>query len=99
MVRFPDASQGLRQLILELPMPGAPPRLSRRGAVLGLALLEASLSLNHIRRLTERLDLVEPRNVRRRTEIDLSLSMLGQAQRTALSSFGVAVDGRAGRAP
>jgi hypothetical protein len=68
-------------------VPGAPPSLSRDGAVVGLAFLDAALRLNHVRRLTERLSLLEHRIARRTTEVDVSLSMLNRGQNTAAALF------------
>ncbi|HEX5404498.1 MAG TPA: hypothetical protein VFX16_19600 [Pseudonocardiaceae bacterium] len=77
----------MRQAIAETPLLGAPPRLSRRGASAGLALLETALTLGHVRRLTERLQVAEYRNSRRVTEIDVSLELLDRGQRQALSTL------------
>lgn len=82
-----DSSGSLRQVIAETPLLGAPPRLSRRGAAAGLALLETALTLGHVRRLTERLQIAEYRNSRRVTEIDVSLELLDRGQRQALGTL------------
>lgn len=82
-----DGISCLREAISTVPVPGAPPRLSRDGAVVGLAFLDAALRLNHVRRLTERLSLVEHRNARRTTELDISLSMLDRGQSAAAKLF------------
>jgi len=73
----------LRHAIETVPIPGAPPRLSRQGAAVGLALLDTSLRLNHVRRLTERLTVVEHGAARRATEVDVSLRLLDEGQREA----------------
>lgn len=78
-----DGISCLREAIATVPVPGAPPRLSRDGAVVGLAFLDVALRLNHVRRLTERLSLVQHRVVRRTTEIDVSLNMLDKGQTAA----------------
>lgn len=75
--------QSLRHAIATLPMPGAPPRLTHQGAAVGLALLDTSLRLNHVRRLTERLTVVEHGSARRTTEIDVGLRLLDEGQREA----------------
>ena len=75
----------LRHTIETVPVPGAPPRLSRSGAAVGLALLDTALRLNHVRRLTERLKVVEHGTARRTTEIDISLPLLDEGQRYAMS--------------
>ncbi len=73
----------LREAIMTVPIPGAPPRLSKDGAAVGLAFLDIALRQNHIRRLTERLTLIEHRTARCTTEVDVSLGMLDQSQREA----------------
>jgi hypothetical protein len=73
----------LREAIETVPIPGAPPRLSKDGAAVGLAFLDIALRQNHIRRLTERLLLIEHRTARCTTEVDISLGMLDQEQRDA----------------
>lgn len=82
-----DGIECLREAISTVPVPGAPPRLSRDGAAVGLAFLDAALRLNHVRRLTERLSLIEHRIARRTTEVDVSLSMLDRGQGAATTLF------------
>ena len=82
-----DGLSCLREAISIVPVPGAPPRLSRDGAVVGLAFLDGALRLNHVRRLTERLALVEHRIAHRTTEIDISLNMLDRGQSSAVKLF------------
>jgi hypothetical protein len=82
-----DGISCLREAISTVPVPGAPPRLSRDGAVAGLAFLDAALRLNHVRRLTERLSVVEHRIARRTTEVDISLNMLDRGQTAAAKLF------------
>ncbi|HVW42903.1 MAG TPA: hypothetical protein VHC18_16280 [Amycolatopsis sp.] len=77
----------LRHAIETIPIPGAPPRLSRQGAAVGLGLLDTSLRLNHVRRLTERLTVVEHGTARRTTEVDLSLKLLDEGQRQAAAEL------------
>ncbi|GLY65644.1 hypothetical protein [Amycolatopsis taiwanensis] len=77
----------LRHAIETIPIPGAPPRLSQQGAAVGLALLDTSLRLNHVRRLTERLTVVEHGTARRTTEIDVSLRLLDEGQRQATAAL------------
>ncbi|GAB2982385.1 hypothetical protein LWP59_16745 [Amycolatopsis acidiphila] len=77
----------LRQVIEVCPIPGAPPRLFRRGSTAGLAFLEAALRLGHVRRLTEKLDISEYRNTKRTTEVDVSLQFLNSGQRQALETL------------
>ncbi|MFD2420579.1 hypothetical protein [Amycolatopsis pigmentata] len=80
--------ESLRHAIETVPIPGAPPRLSRQGAAVGLALLDTSLRLNHVRRLTERLTVVEHGTARRTTEVDVSLRLLDEGQRQATAALG-----------
>ena len=82
-----DGIKCLREAISNVPVPGAPPRLSHDGAVVGLAFLDIALRLNHVRRLSERLSLVEHRIARRTTEIDISLNMLDSGQSAAAKIF------------
>ena len=56
-----DGMESLKEAILTVPIPGAPPRLSTDGAAVGLAFLDTVIRQNHVRRLTERLTLVEHR--------------------------------------
>src|SRR3954452_25337416 len=79
--------ESLRHAIETIPIPGAPPRLSREGAAVGLALLDTSLRLNHVRRLTERLTVVEHGTARRSTEVDVSLKLLDEGQRQATAQL------------
>src|SRR5262245_56594671 len=78
-----DGMDSLKQAIWTVPMPGAPPRLSKDGAAVGLAFLDAALRQNHVRRLTERLTMSEHRTARCTTEVDISLGMLDDEQRAA----------------
>lgn len=84
----------LRNAILSLPVPGAPPRLSMDSAAIGLGFLDAALRLNHVRRLTERLSLVRHRDARRRVEVDVSLPMLSDIQREASQLFQRSISNR-----
>jgi hypothetical protein len=77
----------LRHAIETIPIPGAPPRLSHQGAAVGLALLDTSLRLNHVRRLTERLTVVDHGTARRTTEVDVSLKLLDEGQRQATAQL------------
>jgi hypothetical protein len=82
-----DGMDSLRHAIRTVPIPGAPPRLSHSGAAIGLALLDTSLRLNHVRRLTERLTVVEHGTARRATEVDVSLKLLDDGQREAATNL------------
>ncbi|MET8837212.1 hypothetical protein ABZV78_25305 [Micromonospora sp. NPDC004540] len=77
----------LKQAIRTVPVPGAPPPLSREAAAVGLAFLDMALRQNHIRRLTERLSLVEHGLASRTTEVDVRLSLLNHGQREASQLF------------
>ncbi|WP_246257587.1 hypothetical protein [Amycolatopsis anabasis] len=79
--------ESLRHAVATVPIPGAPPRLSHNGAAVGLALLDASLRLNHVRRLTERLTMAEHGAARRTTEVDVSLRLLDEGQREATTDL------------
>lgn len=76
-----------QEAIRTVPVPGAPPAMSREGAAVGLAFLDMALRQNHIRRLTERLHLVEHCSAVRTTEVDIRLSLLDQRQRDATQLF------------
>lgn len=78
-----DGRTALAHAIVSIPVPGAPPPLRDDGAAIGLAFLDTALRLNHVRRLTERLTVVDHRVARRVTEIDVSLRMLDTGQRRA----------------
>jgi hypothetical protein len=78
-----DGITSLREAVTTVPIPGAPPRLSKDGASVGLAFLDVALRQNHVRRLTERLSLIEHRAARCTTEVDISLGLLDEAQRDA----------------
>lgn len=79
--------ESLRHAIATIPIPGAPPRLSHQGAAVGLALLDTALRLNHVRRLTERLTVVEHGSARRITEVDVGLKLLDESQRQATAQL------------
>jgi hypothetical protein len=77
----------LKEAIASLPVPGAPARLSADGAAVGLSFLDTSLRLNHVRRLTERLTVIEHHAARRVTEVDVSLRFLDEGQMRAAELF------------
>lgn len=82
-----DGTAVLRDAILTLPIPAAPPRLSRDGAEVGLGILDAALRLSHVRRVTERLDISEHRIAKRTTELDISINLLTDTQLAAAQSI------------
>lgn len=82
-----DGITSLKEAIRTVPIPGSPPPGSREGAAVGLAFLDMALRQNHIRRLTERLTLVEHRAATRTTEVDIRLSLLDNNQRESSRLF------------
>jgi hypothetical protein len=78
-----DGYEALREAVRTMPVPGAPPRTSISGAAVGLSFLDTVLRLNHVRRLTDRLTVVEHASARRTTEVDIDLGMLDENQREA----------------
>ncbi|WP_157574969.1 hypothetical protein [Jiangella muralis] len=83
----PDATTALRHAITQVPVPGAPPPSALDEAEVGLSFLDLALEQNHVRRITERLALVEHLAPECTTEIDVSLGLLDQEQRIACESF------------
>lgn len=81
-----DPATSLRTAINETAVPGAPPRLSRRGTLMGIALLEAALGMHHVRRLTENVVITEHAHARRFTEIDVNLSGFDERRRKVFSA-------------
>jgi hypothetical protein len=90
-----DGRTALGHAIMSVPVPGAPPRLPDDGAAIGLSFLDSALRLGHVRRLTERLTVIDHRVARRITEVDVSLRMLERSQRRA-SLLAQELRGRAG---
>ena len=82
-----DGTAVLRDALLTLPIPAAPPRLSLDGAAVGLGILDAALRLSHIRRVTERLNISEHRIAKRITELDISINLLTDNQLAAAQSI------------
>src|SRR6266540_2212425 len=87
IVRQLNGVDSLKEAIRIIPIPGAPASLSREAAAIGLAFLDMSLRQNHIRRLTERLTLIEHRAAVKTTEVDIRLSLLDPGQREASALF------------
>ena len=83
----PIARAALEHTIRTLPVPTSPPPAAREDAAVGLAFLEMALRQNHIRRITDRLVLVEHLRVARSTEVDVSLSLLDADQWAACATF------------
>jgi hypothetical protein len=67
-------------------VPGARPRFSRADSATGLTLLELGLTMAHVVRLSESLDLVNERTMDRSVTVDLDLRSLTRSQRQALRS-------------
>lgn len=86
-----DGKSALREAIMSVPVPGAPPRFSRADAATGLAYLDAALRLDHVRRLTERLSIVAHRSAHRTTEVDVNLAALDLRERRPGSTVWVPV--------
>jgi hypothetical protein len=82
-----DSLSVLQEAIATVPIPAAPPRLSRDGAAVGLGFLDAALRLNHVRRLTERLTITQHRLAQRSTEVDISINMLTDIQLEAARAY------------
>lgn len=82
-----DAKASLYEAIRTVPIPAAPPRLSDDGAGIGLAFLDTVLRQNHVRRLTERISVVEHGAARRTTEVDVNLRMLDRGQLAAAKTL------------
>lgn len=82
-----DGYEALAEAVRSIVLPGAPPRTSIEGAAIGLSFLDTVLRLNHVRRLTDRLTIVEHRSARRTTEVDIDLGMLDVNQRHAARGF------------
>ena len=82
-----DGTAALREALLTLPIPAAPPRISMDGGAVGLGFLDTALRLSHVRRVTERLDITEHRIAKRTTELDISINMLTDTQLAAARSI------------
>lgn len=85
------ASIALRVLevaVETLPIPTTPPGQPRDVEERGLALLEASLRLSHLRRVSEHLKLVDRTHLNRHVSIDLDLTQVPPRQQRALQRPG-----------
>lgn len=80
-----DGAEALQHALASLSVPGAPPRTTAADAAVGLSYLDTALRAGHVRRLTERLTISDHRVAHRTTQVDLSLGMLDDGQRRALS--------------
>ena len=82
-----DGLGSLMEAIETVPIPGAPIPVARDMAAVGLSFLGTALRQNHIRRLTERLMLVEHLTAECRVEVDISLNLLDDDQWEAANLF------------
>src|SRR5690242_6127508 len=74
----------LRALIQALPVPTAPPAFPQKEAALGLALMDLSLRLDHILRLSEHLTLLDRGHMTRSISVDIDLEAISGIQRESL---------------
>lgn len=74
----------LRALIHALPVPTAPPTFPQKEAALGLALMDLSLRLDHVPRLSEHLTLVDRGHMARSVSVDVDLDAISGVQRDSL---------------
>ena len=82
-----DSRATLRTAIESAHIPGSPPAGSREEAAIGLGFLDIALRQNHVRRITERLHIVEHGAAACTTEVDINLGALDQEQRKACQLF------------
>ena len=80
-----SALDDLRTLIRGMPVPTAPPTFPQQEAALGLALVDLSLRLDHVPRLTEQLTLVDRGHMARSVSVDVDLETISGVQRDSLS--------------
>src|SRR5690349_14496891 len=71
----------LRALIEALPVPTAPPTFPQKEAALGLALIDLSLRLDHVLRLSEHLTLLDRGHMTRSVSVDIDLEAISGVQR------------------
>lgn len=74
----------LHALIRALPVPTAPPSFPQKEAALGLALMDLSLRLDHVPRLSEHLTLVDRGHMARSVSVDVDLDAISGVQRDSL---------------
>jgi hypothetical protein len=92
----PRMFQPLVDAVRVVPVPHARPRFDRRDEITGLTLLELSLRLDHVRRISEHLHLVDRGHLSRSVAVDVDLRALTRRQRDALA---VRRDGHPAPAP
>src|SRR3954467_12306465 len=83
----------LRTLIRALPVPTAPVTFPSREAALGLALMDLSLRLDHLARLSEHLTLVNRGHMSRAISVDVDLDLISGRLRDTLMVPGDAAPG------
>lgn len=79
----PPATRGLDRMldvVWSIPTPTSPPAMARDDQAFGLALLDLSLRLQHVSRMTERLRLVDRGHLERSVSLDLDLAVLTRSQ-------------------
>jgi hypothetical protein len=79
----PPATRGLDRLLdvlWSIPAPTSPPSMARDDQAFGLALLDLSLRLQHVSRMSERLRLVDRGHLERSVGLDLDLTVLTRPQ-------------------
>jgi len=83
----------LRTLMLALPVPTAPLTFPSRDAALGLALMDLSLRLDHLARLSEHLTVLDRGHMSRMLSVDVDLDLISGRLRDTLLVPGDAVPG------
>lgn len=85
----------LHHLVASMPIPTTPPGYLGSDAALGLTLLDMSLRLVHVSRLSEHLRLIDRGHIARSISVDVDTSMLTRRQREilAVDNPGAADDG------
>ena len=76
----------LRDLVQTLPVPTTPRPRSRGDEELGLGILELSMRLSHVSRLTEHLELVQRGHLGRRISLDVDLQTLSRRHRDVITA-------------
>jgi hypothetical protein len=79
----PDIRSDLVRRVDSAPIPTSPVSRSRRDEELGLSILELSLRLNHVTRVSERIGLDNVHHLQRNVSIDVDLARLTGRQRHA----------------
>src|SRR3954468_4495864 len=83
----------LRTLIRALPVPTAPVTFPSREAALGLALMDLSVRLDHLPRLSEHLTLMDRGHMSRTISVDVDLDLISGRLRDTLTVPGDPVPG------